>query len=316
MFQCICSQLSRLFHKKTENRGPSIVKTNPSIDNIWEWSYNETVYKIYYKQYNHHPDTPNIILIHGFGTSMIHWRSNLKTLSYYYNVFAFDLLGSGASDKPLIDYTIELWQAQTTSFVKKIYQQTGQPMVLIGNNLGGLVAIHSAIDSEIKSVVKSVVLIHPFGIFKGNEMPFIYPVFGWMLNKVIIGALYYYFKTNVHEILLSLYPYHPERVDTTFVRKIQTWAEDPNAGEIFYRTIKSIYPATYTEDLLAQLEIPLYMIAGKKDPWLQPTIYENFLKHYPKATGTILNAGYFPQDEVPEQVNPLILQFVHYNSVE
>lgn len=48
------------------------------------------------------PDNaPPILLIHGFGASVGHFRKNIPTLvGEGYRVYAIDLLGFGASDKP------------------------------------------------------------------------------------------------------------------------------------------------------------------------------------------------------------------------
>jgi phosphonate transport system ATP-binding protein len=40
------------------------------------------------------------LLIHGFGASVGHWRHNQPVLAQQVEVFALDLLGFGASDKP------------------------------------------------------------------------------------------------------------------------------------------------------------------------------------------------------------------------
>jgi pimeloyl-ACP methyl ester carboxylesterase len=44
---------------------------------------------------------PPLLLVHGFGASLYHWRYNLPALSTKYHVFALDLLGFGLSDKVL-----------------------------------------------------------------------------------------------------------------------------------------------------------------------------------------------------------------------
>ncbi|KAF2302909.1 hypothetical protein GH714_010959 [Hevea brasiliensis] len=53
---------------------------------------------------------PPLLLVHGFGASIPHWRRNIATLSQNYTVYAIDLLGFGASDKPKgFAYTMEAW---------------------------------------------------------------------------------------------------------------------------------------------------------------------------------------------------------------
>ncbi|MGH7998743.1 MAG: alpha/beta fold hydrolase, partial [Brasilonema sp.] len=47
-----------------------------------------------------------LLLIHGFGASIGHWRKNIPMLAQKgYRVFALDLLGFGGSNKPTLHYT-------------------------------------------------------------------------------------------------------------------------------------------------------------------------------------------------------------------
>jgi pimeloyl-ACP methyl ester carboxylesterase len=55
---------------------------------------------------------------------------------------------------------------------------------------------------------------------------------------------------------------------------------------------------------------PLYLLIGKNDPWLIPNIYHDFLKHCPTAFGKWLDAGHCPHDEIPDEINKLIITFL------
>ena len=63
---------------------------------------------------------PPLLLIHGFGASIYHWRYNIPILARDYHVYAIDLLGFGLSDKPIIDYSAELWRDQALAFIKEV----------------------------------------------------------------------------------------------------------------------------------------------------------------------------------------------------
>ncbi|KAG0463218.1 hypothetical protein HPP92_021694 [Vanilla planifolia] len=65
---------------------------------------------------------PPLLLVHGFGASIAHWRRNIGVLSESYTVCAIDLLGFGSSDKPLeFSYSIELW-SQKRSIALAIFE--------------------------------------------------------------------------------------------------------------------------------------------------------------------------------------------------
>ncbi len=82
-----------------------------------------------------------LILLHGFGASIEHWRSNLPILGKEHRVYALDLLGFGGSKKADTDYSIALWVEQVYDFWQTFIQR---PVVLVGNSLGSLVCFAAA----------------------------------------------------------------------------------------------------------------------------------------------------------------------------
>ena len=46
------------------------------------------------------PESPALLLVHGFGASTDHWRYNIPVLARSHDVHALDLLGFGRSAKP------------------------------------------------------------------------------------------------------------------------------------------------------------------------------------------------------------------------
>ncbi len=80
-----------------------------------------------------------LVLIHGFGASIGHWRKNIPVLAAAgYQVFAIDLLGFGSSDKPPLNYTMELWEELVKDFWTAHIQQRA---VFVGNSIGGLLSL-------------------------------------------------------------------------------------------------------------------------------------------------------------------------------
>ena len=105
----------------------------PQLDILtWNWQNHAIKYTVM-------GEGQPLLLIHGFGACIGHWRKNIPVLAQQgYQVFAIDLLGFGGSDKPQQDYTLELWQAQIKDFWRaKIGKQT----VFVGNSIGGLLSL-------------------------------------------------------------------------------------------------------------------------------------------------------------------------------
>ncbi|KAK9205434.1 hypothetical protein WN943_015701 [Citrus x changshan-huyou] len=77
---------------------------------IWKWKGQYSINYLVSSTPNSHPNSPPLLLVHGFGASIPHWRRNIGTLAKSYTVYAIDLLGFGASDKPAgYSYTMEGW---------------------------------------------------------------------------------------------------------------------------------------------------------------------------------------------------------------
>lgn len=78
----------------------------------------------------------SLLLVHGFGASVGHWRRNIGILAQSNRVYAIDLLGLGASEKPpKFKYTMETWAEMLLDFTREVINE---PTVLIGNSIGSL----------------------------------------------------------------------------------------------------------------------------------------------------------------------------------
>src|SRR6476646_9003117 len=83
-----------------------------------------------------------VILIHGFGGSMWQWEHQQTPLSSQVRLITPDLIGSGLSDKPDIEYLPEQMLEYFVSFMDAL--QTRQA-TLVGNSMGAGLAIGMAL---------------------------------------------------------------------------------------------------------------------------------------------------------------------------
>ena len=88
----------------------------------WIWRGWHTRYTYVRAENGNNPmiSTP-LILLHGFGASIGHWRHNLPALSQKHTVYALDLLGFGASKKAATDYTVDPLGAAGLRFLANFY---------------------------------------------------------------------------------------------------------------------------------------------------------------------------------------------------
>eukprot|EP01035_Chromulina_nebulosa_P017103 gene17103-22617_t len=258
-----------------------------------------------------------LILIHGFGASVYHWRYNIPELAKNYHVFALDLLGFGLSDKPIIDYDAEIWRDQVLAFIEEVVfkvRNDKSPCVVAGNSLGGFTALYAASydNSNSSNHINGCILINAAGRFravsppKDNEEE--NSIVKWIVSSIqrlVINISFIYTKqpARIEQILRQVYPVNSNQVDTELVESIQYPSLHPNAAEVFYRVISKNGngPPVYIDDLLPQLKVPLLLLWGVEDPWIRPRSADLIQQLYKSAIRVDLDAGHCPHDEAPER---------------
>ena len=273
---------------------------------------------------------PTVVLIHGFGACKEHWRYNLKALSEHFEVVAIDLVGFGRSSKPpsLLDgelsppgqdnvrYGIDFWASQIKAFIKAHIQQ---PVALVGNSIGGVVALAAANQLEHEGTSASgVVLIdcaqRAIDEKRVNEQPF-----GRRLGRPLLKTLVRKrWLTNalfrslarpgvIRAVLRQAYP-TGSNIDDMLVDILYQPTRDAGASESF-RGFINLFNDRLAPDLLGEMSTAVSMIWGSKDPW-EPIEEAQSWQRFAcvNTLQTVTGAGHCPHDEAPDQVNPLLIE--------
>ena len=84
-----------------------------------------------------------LVLLANLGWDSQMWAQNMPALARNYHVIAVDLLGTGASAKPHIDYKMDTW----TDFIAEFLRRKGiRRATIIGAVMGGALAVQFALD--------------------------------------------------------------------------------------------------------------------------------------------------------------------------
>lgn len=283
------------------------------------------IWRDYSIQYTVQGTGQPIILIHGFGASIGHWRKNIPVLAAAgYRVFAIDLLGFGGSDKPPLNYTLELWQALLQDFWA---EQVKQPAVWVGNSIGGLLSLMVMADSP-EQAIAGVLLNCAGGLnHRPDELnPFLRLVmstFTQLIRSKAAGPFLFNRirqKSRIRRTLHQVYA-TPEAVTDELVDLLYAPACDPGAWEVF-AAVLTAPPGPKPADLLAQIQSPLLVLWGEDDPWTPiqgAEIYQqqegDHDSQLPAVQFTAIpNTGHCPHDERPEVVNSAIIDWLNQNS--
>ena len=290
--------------------------SSPSLQSIpgayWQWRSHSIYYVCAGEQ---EYQKPPLLLVHGFGASTDHWRKNIAQLQKQFQVWAIDLLGFGRSAKPNLEYSGNLWREQLHDFITEVI---GQPAILAGNSLGGYASL--TVAAEYPQSTVGLILLNSAGPFTDTEAHSTQRsqpnLIGKLLRSILLqpwaSFLLFQYLRRPSVIRKTLNKVYLDRSAVTeqLVEDIYRPSCDRGAAAVFNSVFKT--PQGEKVDvLLSQMQCPLLLLWGENDPWINARERSHkFSQHYTQLTEYYLKAGHCPHDEIPEQVNTLITNWV------
>eukprot|EP00850_Spirogloea_muscicola_P012687 SM000083S22734 [mRNA] locus=s83:157543:163190:- [translate_table: standard] len=251
---------------------------------------------------------PVILLLHGFGAFLGHYRSNIAELAGRGNrVWAVTMPGFGRSEKPYVQYTQYVWSDFVRDFIELVIKE---PALVAGNSIGGYTAAMVAGDNP--QLVTSLVLLNSAGKLDPRYLADSSPpslesqapsrgapyIVAWFLSRI----LFFYLQSNVSRILKRCYPKDTSRADQWLVQEIIRASHDPGALEVVESAFYLPKPRPLNQ-LIDQYGGPVLVLQGKFDPLNDAVARANALKACcPGVALEFLDAGHCPHDEVPDLV--------------
>jgi pimeloyl-ACP methyl ester carboxylesterase len=258
-----------------------------------------------------------LVLVHGFGASIGHWRKNIPALAASgYQVFAIDLLGFGGSDKPPLNYTVDVWVELLKDFWTANIQE---PAVFIGNSIGALLSL--MVVAEHPEIVAGGVLINCAGGLSHRPhelnppLRIVMSAFNKLVNHPVSGNFVFNRIRQKHQIRRTLYQVYRDRQAVTdeLVDLLYQPSCDPGAQKVF-ASILTAPPGPTPSELLPKVKSPWLVIWGADDPWTPITgvkIYEKAAENGQQIKIVpIPGAGHCPHDEVSDVVNAQIVEWL------
>ncbi|MEB3333720.1 MAG: alpha/beta fold hydrolase [Cyanobacteriota bacterium] len=281
--------------------------------------------------------TTAAVLIHGFGANLRHWRHNIPVLAEDVEVFALDLLGFGASEKPpsqlegerpiasAVRYGFSLWADQVADFVVTHVCQRDphRPFHIIGNSIGGVVALAATNVLFSRGLPPAqVVLIdcaqRTLDERRVKELPLTQRLTRPILKRIIrerwlTAALFRVLARPafIRQVLDIAYP-SGANVDDELLALLYQPTMDSGAEESF-RGFVNLFADVLAPDFLADLKtVPVRMIWGESDPWESPEEARKWARDFERIQElrVLAGLGHCPHDEAPEQVNPILLEWL------
>lgn len=301
----------------------------PDWQQQWDWNGLEVSFVHTPAPSDGAPRASTVVLVHGFGACKEHWRHTVPALKNQHRVMALDLVGFGNSAKPSSRlktelnregwlYGIDSWADQVVSL---ILQHVSGPVQLVGNSIGGVVALAAAQKLEhLERPATQVILIdcaqRNLDDKRLSEQP---PLRRWgrPLLKSLVRQRWFtrlVFRSVVNrgvirKILLQAYP-SGQNVDEQLIDILIMPAQQAGAEEAFHGFI-NLFDDHLAPDLLASLSTPVAMLWGERDPWEPIAEAERWQRFTSvKSLDSLPDAGHCPHDEDPAAVNVHLMKLL------
>jgi pimeloyl-ACP methyl ester carboxylesterase len=234
-----------------------------------------------------------VLLLHGFASSIYTWNEILPSLARHHDVVALDLPGSGLSDQPA-DLT---WRTLPAAVLGLMDRLAIPHAALVGNSLGGAVALTLALDHRER--VDRLLLVDAAGYnLAAGKRPLALRLAGSRLGRVadFLPIRRFLVRASLRQVFHDPRFVTPDRVEEYLAPLARPGAlaaarsllASGDAGaEAFARRIGAV-------------AVPTWIVWGSDDRWISPSDARRFEAEIHGSRLTMLDAcGHVPQEECP-----------------
>jgi len=303
------------------------ISSKDKICNYWTWNG----FKIAWFFENEGNNIP-LLFLHGFGANSNHWRKNIKSFAKNgYAVYSIDLLGFGKSDQPglkeigKIDNGI--WCDQVTDFITDIIRPiNSNKIVIVGNSLGGLVALTCAVSipEEISGIIVSP-LPDPIGLeFNDSGKKSKFKSLKYKLIKLFVSSLpieFILFVINRFKLIyyfLNVAYEKKENIDKELFNLISIPSKRPSAAKALramclgMATRSNKLKSSFLLKAISKVKkVPFLLIWGEKDKFIPLKYGKRIAKLFPWVEFKVIsNSGHCVHDEDPQLFNKISKEWI------
>jgi pimeloyl-ACP methyl ester carboxylesterase len=263
----------------------------------WRTSVGEVAYEVF-------GEGPPVVLVHGTPTRSFLWRNIAPVLAEHRSVYVYDLLGYGESEKGEgQDVSIA---AQARLLGELVGAWGLEEPAIAGHDIGGGIVLRAYLLEGVRfsriSVLDAVALT-PWlseprsSTWHVREHAGAYEVMPDHLFAAFFSAYLGETNSNLGEEVLEAYlaPWRGEEGRRAFVRQALQF-EEQHTGEV--------------EPLLGSIDVPVLVVWGKGDGWLDPLQAPRLRDAIPGSKLELVSrAGHFVQEDAPKEVAEELVSF-------
>jgi len=263
---------------------------------------------------------PPLVLVHGLGSSAaVEFYYNLEALAAHHRVFAVDLPGFGRSDKPVLEYTIDLFVRAVSDLMAG---EGIERAAVMGVSMGGRVALGLALDSPEK--VERLVLVDALGVGAPRRVLAYSILLTRGLGELTLRGTARALRQMNPAVIRRFWGWYLKRPN----RVASIWSDEriANHGTLLatpeYRAaylsalrsiagMRQLRNGVVVEERLPELRMPTLLIWGGHDHIFPASHAQAAKDRIPNGRLEIFDdSGHTPQMEEPDRFNRLVLDFL------
>jgi len=250
-----------------------------------------------------------VILIHGFGGSMWQWEHQQHALSSQVRLITPDLIGSGLSDKPDIDYRPDQMLDFFVGFMDALHLSRA---TLVGNSMGAGLAIGMALTHPAR--VDKLVLIDglPSHVIQKLTSPTIKRALESRAPSWLVSLGNWLFGGLMVEPILKEIVYDPDLLTPAVIERSNRNRQRPGlvAPIMKARNNLPLWESGYAPRI-GEIIHPTLILWGEQDRVFPIDVGEELQRRIKGSRLVrIAQAGHIPQWEQPASANHAIMEFL------
>lgn len=241
----------------------------------------------------------DLLLLHGFGSSLFSWRETLGPLAAFGRVVAFDQPGFGFTERPerwqgVNPYSPEGGVALTVELMDALEMERA---VLVGSSAGGTLAVRLALAHPDR--LEALILVDPALVSGGGAPAWARPLLGTPQFERIGPLIMRQFEGETGEAFFRSAWSDPERLSDETLSGYRRLFLVEGWDRALWQVTRASREADPT-DSLPRLTVPTLVIAGAEDAVVPPEESERAAALIPGAEFvTLPGCGHLPQEECP-----------------
>jgi pimeloyl-ACP methyl ester carboxylesterase len=245
---------------------------------------------------------PALILLHGFGASVVSWREVMAPLAEFGTVVAFDRPAFGLTERPLPGdwqgenpYSMEAAVRLTVGLLDELGAERA---ILVGNSAGGAIAMLTALQSPQR--VQALILVSP-AVYGGGGVP------GWSSLLLRLPQVRRLGPLVVRSLVVRLESALPtawhdsDKITPEVLAGYKKPLQVDNWDRAFWEFLLAGRPSNLGVQLDG-ITVPTLVITGDDDTWVPTAQSVRLADELPNADLVVIpGCGHVAMDECPEE---------------